>query len=205
MVHHLDQHVHVIWHDTPGNETVPLSIQILQRVLNELSDPCIAQVAGTYAAIGVGLDPLSKRDGLFGIGGKSFCAVQFLFPLLDEGSGHGVVKPEGDELEGVLRIEVGVVAARVPAFVCGRDVRVPRGARAARGPCGVLGGGELGAVQLEALARQVLELALYISHHHASITYRHGAAHTVYRVATKMTRSEVRRDGLLLPRREPPA
>jgi len=42
--------------------------------------------------------------------------MQFLFPLLDDPGGDGIVEPEGDELDDVSRIKVREVAAGVPAF-----------------------------------------------------------------------------------------
>ena len=33
-----DQHVHVIWHDTPGMDVIPFPREEQQRILNQLCD-----------------------------------------------------------------------------------------------------------------------------------------------------------------------
>ncbi len=117
--------MHMVWHDAPGNETVPFPIKVFQSVLNKFCDPLVAQVASTFSAIRVFLDLFPQGHGFFRVRSKPFAPMQFLFPLLDDLGGDGVVEPEGDELDGVFRIKVREVAAGVPASGCGRGVRTP--------------------------------------------------------------------------------
>ena len=77
----------VVGHDAPGNQTVTLTVEILQGVLDEAGDLFFAEVATAFAGIGVSFDPLPQFHRLLGVGGESLMPVEFLFPLLDDGCG----------------------------------------------------------------------------------------------------------------------
>jgi len=65
LIHHLNEHVDVIGHDTPGDQAVTLSIEVFQRVLSQSGNPFVAQIAGTFAAIRILFDPFAQFHCFF--------------------------------------------------------------------------------------------------------------------------------------------
>ena len=113
----LYQHVHVVGHDAPVEEAVPIPIEVEKRIFDKLGNTGIAQVALPMPSILVLFDPTSKFLCLFALFGSGVGETKLLAPLLEERGGHTVVESKVDALEQPWPVEVWVIAAGVPALV----------------------------------------------------------------------------------------
>src|ERR1043165_4840623 len=98
----------MIGHHHPRQKTILHPVMMPKVALDQLSDPGVAQVAGTQAAVEGGLKFLSLLHVVFDF--------QQGLPFASAFCGQGVVQTIGDELLRALRIEVRQVFGSVPAF-----------------------------------------------------------------------------------------
>ena len=54
--------VNVIGHDPPGVQEVPLAIVIQQRVLNDLGQTLVSQIAASVTSIEIGVNPFAAFE-----------------------------------------------------------------------------------------------------------------------------------------------
>ena len=108
----INEDVDVVGHDAPLEELVAGAIEV-PEVLDDDGGVCrIAEVAGSVALVFVACDEAVEFD-------LAFVVVEVLelgFPLFGDFLGDGVGKAVGDGLTAVGDVEMGKVAAFVPAF-----------------------------------------------------------------------------------------
>ncbi len=101
----------VIGHHAPLQQSVTLTIEVQQGMLDERGNLWIAQITGAGARIFVFVEATAQIRHAF-IVGLDVCAdCEFVAPLLDQGGRNAVVQSEGDAPDTVWLIEMRMVAA----------------------------------------------------------------------------------------------
>ena len=92
----LNNGVHVVRHDAPGQEQIPVPIEVQKRILYEPCDRLFTQPASAMARIFVLVNPLAESNLPRISVRKIFGPLQLFLPFFYYCFGNGVVEPEGD-------------------------------------------------------------------------------------------------------------
>ncbi len=102
----------MVRHDAPCEESIALTVEVLEGIAHLLGQFRMAQGATAHAGIEPLFDFFTPMSGALVFGKLQ----QFLFQLREFFLWQAVGEAEGDGLEELLRIPVGEVAAGIPLF-----------------------------------------------------------------------------------------
>jgi hypothetical protein len=107
------QRVNVIRHDTPGQKTIALYIEIKQRTLHQARNIRLTQPTSAMTRLEVFFDATAKFNSALTFGLK----CQFGFPFFDNTCGHRITETKIHGLDHARMIPMRQVAARIPAMM----------------------------------------------------------------------------------------
>jgi hypothetical protein len=96
----------MIWHNAPCEQTVALSVEVEQSVLNKECDPGTFEPAFPMTGILVLGDSSSQFDGGRSRNVAVFRPSKFLAPLANQFDRNGIMKSKRHRLDGIRFVEV---------------------------------------------------------------------------------------------------
>src|SRR2546426_9143123 len=103
--------MHMVGHDDPGMEPVPIAIEVEERLLNEAGMAWLAEPRATQTLIQIRLDPPEPFAGRIVLRQQR----QLVTPLGKPFMGERVCQAKRHELSAVAVVEVREVVARIPS------------------------------------------------------------------------------------------
>ena len=104
---HLGERVDMIWHHTPCNQGITLTVKLQQCVLHQFGDLGIGEVATAV--------PLIEH----GVGGLDTFGRRFCSKLLAKPNRQAIGKSKDDMLDNIRRIDMRKITARAPTGMIG--------------------------------------------------------------------------------------
>jgi hypothetical protein len=103
--------MNVVRHDAPGEQSVPLAVEVQQGVLDNLRALGIPEPARSFPGVGVLIDSFAEFGAAWVVGRFLAGQAQFRAPVLYHIGGNRVRQPEGDGLDQARLVEVGEIPA----------------------------------------------------------------------------------------------